>query len=597
MTPETKQCQNCKQNFQIEEADFAFYEKMKVPPPTFCPECRLQRRLAYRNERAFYKRTCDMCKKPMISIISEETGLTVYCSPCWWSDKWDGMTYGVDFDPAKPFLQQVRDLFQRVPIMNVQGLYTTLVNSEYTHMVGHLKNCYLVTNADFNEDCAYGAHIDHCKDCYDNSMVDGSELSYQNVNCQNCYKINFSVDCESCHDVSFSKNCVGCSDCFGCVNLRNKRYYIFNKPYSKDEYTRLIKEYAPETQLKIDEIRKKALTFWNSYPQKYMHEHHNTNATGDYIYNSKNTFDSYNATEVEDSRYCSIITPGGMKDCWDFTHYGTTSELMYDTFQAGDHASNIRFSWWIVTNTQNVEYSMFLVGCNNMFGSVGLRKKEYCILNKQYTKEDFDKLRAKIIEQMNEMPYKDKKNTSYRYGEFFPVEMSPFGYNETTVHEFFPMSREDALQVGFNWRDPSRRQYDITMRFNDVPDRIQDVKDDILKEVIGCKHEGKCEEQCSTAFRIIPQELEFYRKMNFPLPRFCPNCRHYQRLQYRNPIKFWHRTCTCAGEKSENGVYQNTGSHPSHQKDQPCPNEFETSYAPEREEIVYCEECYQQEVV
>src|SRR3989344_5361870 len=55
MQPETKTCQNCKQNFQIEPEDFLFYEKMKVPPPTWCPECRLKRRMVWRNERNLYR--------------------------------------------------------------------------------------------------------------------------------------------------------------------------------------------------------------------------------------------------------------------------------------------------------------------------------------------------------------------------------------------------------------------------------------------------------------------------------------------------------------------------------------------------------------
>ena len=41
--------------------------------------------------------------------------------------------------------------------------------------------------------------------------------------------------------------------------------------------------------------------------------------------------------------------------------------------------------------------------------------------------------------------------------------------------------------------------------------------------------------------------------------------------------------------------YQNTIQH-AHGTE-PCPNEFETTYSPDRPEIVYCEQCYQQEVV
>ncbi len=113
------------------------------------------------------------------------------------------------------------------------------------------------------------------------------------------------------------------------------------------------------------------------------------------------------------------------------------------------------------------------------------------------------------------------------------------------------------------------------MRSESLPDHIRDVDDGILKETIACAHNQACNEQCTQAFKIIKEELRFYRKMNLPLPRLCPNCRHYQRLKQRNPLKLWHRKCMKPG----------------------CQNEFETSYAPERKEIVYCEACYNAEVV
>jgi hypothetical protein len=77
MQSETKQCQNCKRDFVIEAEDFKFYEKIKVPPPTFCPECRRQRRLIWRNERHLYKRTCDLCNKSIISMYPKETTIPI----------------------------------------------------------------------------------------------------------------------------------------------------------------------------------------------------------------------------------------------------------------------------------------------------------------------------------------------------------------------------------------------------------------------------------------------------------------------------------------------------------------------------------------
>ena len=63
---ENKICQNCKKDFIIEPDDFGFYEKIGVPPPTFCPECRLQRRLAWMVNLNLFKRRCDLCGEETI---------------------------------------------------------------------------------------------------------------------------------------------------------------------------------------------------------------------------------------------------------------------------------------------------------------------------------------------------------------------------------------------------------------------------------------------------------------------------------------------------------------------------------------------------
>ena len=98
MNTEERNCQNCKQSFVIEPDDFSFYEKMSLPVPTFCPDCRRERRLAWRNNMSLYNSKCALCDKSVITIYAPDSGLTIYCNKCWWSDKWDPKDYGVDYD-------------------------------------------------------------------------------------------------------------------------------------------------------------------------------------------------------------------------------------------------------------------------------------------------------------------------------------------------------------------------------------------------------------------------------------------------------------------------------------------------------------------
>ena len=244
----------------------------------------------------------------------------------------------------------------------------------------------------------------------------------------------------------------------------------------------------------------------------------------------------------------------------------------------------------IVWYSNNVQCGFNCQSSRDLFGCVGLRNKQYCILNRQYTKEEYEALVPKVIAHMNAMPYVDRVGREYRYGEFFPAELSPYAYNEAVTQDYFPLSQSAAQELGFSWREREPSQYTITVRSEQTPRSIAEVGDAMLKEVIGCAHEGKCEEPCTTAFRITPDELAFYRRLNLPLPRLCPKCRHYERLKLRNPLKLWHRKCMCG-----TGIIKNTATH--QHADAPCSNEFETTFAPERSETVYCEACYNAEVV
>jgi len=600
MNSETKQCQNCHQNFVIEPEDFLFYDKMKVPPPTWCPECRMVRRLSFRNERYLYKRTCDLCGNSQISIFSPEGGYKIYCNPCWWSDKWDSLDYGRAYDFSRPFFEQFDDLMHAVPMPPVWTTYLQLINSEYNNLAGYLRNCYMVSHADHNEDCAYASGLKYSRDSIDVTMLQNSELCYECLNVIRGYKNFYCVDCENSRNLYFCKSCFNCNDCVGCVNLHNKQYYIFNKSYSKEVYQEKYKELNLSSYLTLEKIKSEASALWSKYPVKFMHGRHNVNSSGDYIYDSKNTLFSYEMFGAEDCKYCQFASTKITKDAYDYTEWGFGAELIYETLLSGEGITRLKFIAHGIGNVYDAEYSYAIMASSNLFGCLTLRNKKFCILNKQYSEDEYNTLMPRIRKHMDEMPYKDKQGRVYRYGEFFPPELSPFTYNESTAHEYFPLTKKEASHKGLAWRDTEEKSHIPTKSWKDLSDRIEEVDEKILKDIILCQAwdedaEEALKHNCTKVFRLTYQEFQFYRKNNLPLPRRCYNSRHHERTKFRNPLKLWHRSCQCSGEKSSNGVYQNTVQH-AHGNNA-CPNEFETSYAPERPEIVYCEQCYQAEVV
>jgi hypothetical protein len=605
---EIKNCQNCKQSFVIEPEDFEFYKKIKVLPPTWCPDCRMVRRMMWRNERTLYKRKCDAPEhsEEVISIYQKDSFVRVYDQKYWWSDAWDPASYGKNYDFNKPFLEQFKELLQGVPQGNLVA--ENNINSDFSNFMTNSKDCYLISGGNSNESILYANHGEHSSDSVDLYYFTKVALSYESVLCQNSYKLLFSQNCDNCSDSYFLYNCNNCQNCFGCVNLKNKQYHIFNKPYSKEEYKKKLEEFDLGGMHNVLQQRELFERFKLQYPRKFINVLRASEVSGDNIFDAKNCKLAFDVLPGGSENGKFVFWSGAnMKDVYDGTGIGVDSELLYEGVSVALFNSKVYFSV-ITRNSTDIRYSFNCHSSSNLFGCIGLKKKQYCILNKQYTKEEYEALVPRIIQHMNDMPYIDKKGRVYTYGEFFPPELSPFSYNETIAQEYFPLSREQAQEQGYTWKDPDTKEYSISIQSKDLPDHIKDVKDDILEQTIGCASKDNSDalwgrspdpvtSGCSTAFRIIPQELEFYRKMNVPLPRLCPNCRHYQRLRQRNPLKLWHRKCQClsAEASAKEDSYKNTTSHSHGQS--PCPNEFETSYAPERPEIVYCEGCYQNEVV
>ena len=572
-------CQNCKQDFTIEPDDFAFYEKIKVPPPTWCPECRMMRRMQWMNFRSWYNRTID--GEPVLSIYAPDVPIPIMSVEKWWSDDRDPTEFGLDYDFSKSFFTQFAELYKKVPQPNML-IDLSSVDCDYCNDVGSSKNCYLSTTIIDSEDTYYSTAIIKSKEIFNCYWLLQSERCYGCIDTRNSRGCLFSQYAIMCLDSAFLFDCHNCSDCIACVGLRHKQYCIFNKQYTKEEYQKFVFENLNGGHDVLVKLAKQFEEFKKDKPVRYANITHSTNVSGNNITGSKNCYHSFDTTvQVENVKYVSYAGLG-LKDSYDGYNVGSIAELLYECLDCGSKSSDIMFSVFVLYSSSNILYSGFCTGSSNLFGCVGLNKKQYCILNKQYTKEEYEALVPKIIEHMNDIPYVDKKGRVYKYGEFFPSEISPFAYNETIAQEYYPLNKEEAEKAGYKWREPEKKEYRITLEANNIPDNIRDIKSDIVNEIIGCEHGKKCNEKCIGAFRVIPRELEFYRMMKLSLPRLCPNCRYAELFKKRSPYRLWHRQCMC--------------DKLNHEHNGKCQNEFETSYSPNRSEIVYCEQCYNAEV-
>jgi len=552
-------CGQCGFEFEITDDDLRFYEsispvfdnkKFSVPAPKLCPSCRQQRRLSMRNERSLYHRKCDLTGKEIVSIYSPESLYKVYDQEVWWGDKWDPLAYGRDFDFSKTFAENFRSLYLDVPHMS---LYTiNCENSYYTNYALEQKNCYLIFGGGVNEDCLYGKFISRCKDCVDCLAVYACQNCYQGAGSDDCYGCKFFTHCRNCSDGLMIEECSGCRNCIACFGLKMKEYCILNKQYDREEYEKIAEDFKYLTPEKIEDLKQRLNKLKETLPHVASHIYASENCSGESVYNCKNCHHAFDSKDSEDCKFIHF-TPktNDTYDCSFCSPYGT--RFCYNVCSTVDLESSMAcFYVWYGTN---LYYSMECHHCSNIFGSVGLKMKQYCVFNKQYSKEEYEKLVVKIVEHMQK---------TGEWGEYFSYSTSPFYYNETIAKEYFPLNKEGVEKLGGNWLDEKLEMAKEGEYFVPPVD-IREVSEDICGKVLKCEITGR-------VYKILPQELKFYKRMGLPIPRICSDQRHYDRIKSHGYCRLWIRSCDKCGKA------------------------IETVYKPESREVVYCEVCYLKEV-
>ena len=364
-----------------------------------------------------------------------------------------------------------------------------------------------------------------------------------------------------------------------CYGLRNKQYCLFNKQVTKTEYEEYMKKYPLGSRTNYDYFKNYFLNFIKDAPYLYMRRNGRIeNSTGDFLTDTENCEECFEVTEAKDCKY--IQGAFQVRDAMDCSY--ANNEFGYENCECFPMPFNAKFCVNCYSGADLAYCDSCMNNCRNCFGCIGLKQKQYCILNKQYTKEEYEKLVPKIIEHMggrahgasaqpeNEEALKlrateQRASSNHKeWGEFFPGNMSPYSYQETVAMDFFPLDEAGAKTNGFRWGKIEEKSY-VPQTYV-IPDSIIDVPDTISNEMLACVSTGK-------NYKIIPQELAFYKKMGLPIPHLSPEARHQERAKFRNERRLYDRVCSG------------------------CKVSFQSSYAQNRPEKVYCENCYLEKLI
>lgn len=519
MIAEIKTCKSCERRFTIRPEDFNLYKKVGIPPSKECRRCRWRHQLAFWTFGKFRKTKSDLSGKTIITVLPESAGFPIYARNEWVSDAWDPMDYGKEYDFSRSFFEQFGELRAGVPHSHQQGVKN--VNCEWCDDVWKCRDCYLCRAILGSEYLSYSYRAFGCKNSIDLAYCFDSELSYDCLYCFKCYRVKYSFDARNCMESMFLYDCRNVQHCFMCWNLRNKKYYILNKPYSKEKYFERLKEYDTRSYKKIQKFKKE---FNNIIAREAVHrENFNvkvTNSAGNFLNECKNCFSCYFLEKSENCRY--IFRGIENKDVIDSVGIGMVEK---SAMSIGINCYDAIVNVWC-SNCRHSAYLEYCEDCESCFGCVGLRKKKHCILNKQYTEDEYKKLTSKIKEQMKQRG---------EWGLFLPYSFAYSGYNLTLAQWYFPKTKEDIEKIGGRWDNIRETTYE-GMSGGGLPDRIDDVKDDITGQAIICPETG-------WRFNIARHELAFYKEHGIPLPHYHPDWRTRERFKPLTVLKSYRGSC------------------------------------------------------
>lgn len=550
-------CRFSGEKFYVRPEDIVFYKRIRVPLPALAPKERMRRKLAFPNAYMLFKAKSAYSGKEIISQFPPNTPFKVYEHEIWFGDGWDPFHYGVSCDSAQSFFRQFRDLQREVPWPNL-AVDSTSVGSDYTNSSSRLKNCYLVFDSLEAENCSYSSWLRGARDCLDCFALFNSQECYEGFESSDLYRCSYIEYSRSCLDSYFLYDCRDCEHCFGCTNLRHKKYHFFNEPLTREAYEQELKKLNLGDRETVQMIKARFEALKAKAIRKETRNERSIVSFGNYIRDSKDCFACFYMHQCEHMAY----SLGGTKnrDSCDVIG-GIGVESTYDTY-GGIQNQRISFSYGCKAS-HTVEYCVLCANCHDCFGCIGLRNKSFCILNCQYTEKEY-------WEKLDEI--KTKMLAAGEHGEFFPPELALVPYSISVANSY--KGYDDlalAARYGYVVEDAPETLYEISgkMMFPvDVPRDISDVSDDIVNAVI-------VDEKNKKKFRYTTAELAFYRRYRIPLPLEHFSMRLAEKRKRFGPILFelFDRICAKCGKK------------------------IQAAYAPDRPEIVYCEQCYNAEVV
>lgn len=407
------------------------------------------------------------------------------------------------YDTQLPFFEQLKSLWSDIKMPNM--IHSGVVeNADFSDTIVNAQNAYLsnIVTVDC-ENILYSTRVSLSSDI-SNSLfiVSSQELSFTHQ-VHSSYKVFYSRFIHNCNNIWLSTNLTGCSECIWCYDLQNANYYIENKKYSKTDY-----------HIKKTEILRKKEDFlarytWLGVVWKNIAS---SDVSGTSIFESENIENGNFIFQTKNGRNLFYVWwDEPLENCYDFfSGWGWWGNDYYGAVMSG--ISSHIYCSTLVGYSNNIFYSYYLTHCSYCFACIGLANKQYCIFNKQYTKEQWHKMADKIFSSME---------SEWSLWDFFPWDLNPFYFNDTMAGLLWDFTKQEVEAKWYMWRDeeikvdiPEGSKVIQTTELTNYQWYDADNNWKIDPEILGVV----IQDEKWNYYRIVQMEYDFLMKHELPLP-------------------------------------------------------------------------------
>lgn len=496
--PGERVCPISGETWEMTEEELKWMRKFSVPPSDLHPMVRRRWLNGFNLGVEMWRNKDMLTGESILSYVHPDNPIPVVKDKSWFEQDWS--KEAIDLDTSKPFFDQMRELVFKVPVPALRS-YNPPINSVGASFISVEDSFMVFAGVKDTKRSGYGWLLNDIENCQDLFSAYSSRYSFSINHCERLHNCRVALQSFDCLNSSFLFDCRNCEDCFGGFNLRNRKFVFWGEQLTEEEYRKRVAEidltshktFSEQKDRYINYLAKEAI-----WPENFNVQ--TEDCTGDYIVKSVRCHDGHTLKDAKDLYQCQLSHSNCEQSA--YTSGFANSSDMY--MCAGiTNSSDCKFCS-SSSACQNSEYLFSCRDCESCFGCVGLRNKKFCILNKQYTEEEYWKKVDEI------------KTSMVEYGTMLPADFSPAGF-EFASDIFFDYPKKELEALKAPHFDPNVGSVQDTAGMMDpesLPDRLEDCEEFVGKPLL--------DKELNRAFAVRKDDYAFYKKLGLPFPR-----RHY----------------------------------------------------------------------